>query len=602
MKHLIENFSVRMLLFIVLLLVSAEIRSNEPLDRLNAHLRGGEFAAARQIATTLPADQRDEALAQVTQAQLRGGTPVAAAATLREISNPSSRESATSGYSSIALNRQTPYVNGGPVVSSGGGQGGGGFADFDSLMTLIQQTISPDTWEALGGPSTMAPYPQGIMVDASGTVREIDTLAPQDRLLDLGNLLRANAQSRSFGEIAKPNEWRLPSEMRVVSLRRMRDEIARRQLVGMQLSDSLIYFAGISEISHIVLMDDDVLIAGVVGGITSYQGWLVDNATGMHPLRLDFFNTAARSAFNQQPFGCTIDPSLEGLAKAQQVAADVQNDRLPIGAAAEKLGEALGKQRVEVFGTEGDTTIGFLMVEADRHMKRLTLGEVEMPDGVSNYLDFINQMIAQGPPAEVLIRLWFTSNPQKVQADTQRQVFRLSGRPLRLSGQNERKVDEVRRRVADDPRTVALVNEFNQRFDLIRAKYPIYGAVESLYRVAAFAELMNQFAVEGSSRELVQSISQFELFAASERAGQMLRAPTSVDSIAVLHSVRHRSKRHHVLLASGGVFVDSDHAIDSKVDTYATLANDLTQFKSRPTVVDRWWWDAKESSEYPASR
>ena len=31
--------------------------------------------------------------------------------------------------------------------------------DFDSLMQLIQQIVTPDTWEALGGPSTMQPYP-----------------------------------------------------------------------------------------------------------------------------------------------------------------------------------------------------------------------------------------------------------------------------------------------------------------------------------------------------------------------------------------------------------------------------------------------------------
>ncbi|MEM1067858.1 MAG: hypothetical protein AAGI63_03105, partial [Planctomycetota bacterium] len=31
-------------------------------------------------------------------------------------------------------------------------------SDFQSLMDLIQTSIVPDTWEALGGPSTMAPY------------------------------------------------------------------------------------------------------------------------------------------------------------------------------------------------------------------------------------------------------------------------------------------------------------------------------------------------------------------------------------------------------------------------------------------------------------
>ena len=225
-----------------------------------------------------------------------------------------------------------------------------------------------------------------------------------------------------------------------------------------------------------------------------------------------------------------------------------------------------------------------------------------MPEGVSNYLDFIDEMISQGPPAEVLIRLWFTSNPQRIQSDAKRQVFCLSGRPLRLSGQNERNVNENRQRVADDPRTVALVDEFNQRFEQIRAKYPIYGALESLYRVAAIAELMNQFASDDSTREMVQSISNLELFSEAQSDSNRLTTPTSVDSIAVLHTVRHRSKRHHILLASGGVFVDSGQAIQQKIETYSTLGSDLVQLECQPVVVNRWWWDARGSSEYPASR
>ncbi len=53
--------------------------------------------------------------------------------------------------------------------SAGGGRGGSSFADFGSLMTLIETTVVPDTWEALGGPSTMAPYPQNLSLVISTT-------------------------------------------------------------------------------------------------------------------------------------------------------------------------------------------------------------------------------------------------------------------------------------------------------------------------------------------------------------------------------------------------------------------------------------------------
>ena len=41
-------------------------------------------------------------------------------------------------------------------------------AKFDELMRLIENTVVPDTSEALGGPSTMAPYPQNLTVCVSG--------------------------------------------------------------------------------------------------------------------------------------------------------------------------------------------------------------------------------------------------------------------------------------------------------------------------------------------------------------------------------------------------------------------------------------------------
>ncbi|MGB7346457.1 MAG: hypothetical protein WBD20_19715, partial [Pirellulaceae bacterium] len=58
----------------------------------------------------------------------------------------------------------------GPSGSQSAGRGGGSsFADFQSLISLIETTVVPDTWEALGGPSTMAPYPQNLSLVISTT-------------------------------------------------------------------------------------------------------------------------------------------------------------------------------------------------------------------------------------------------------------------------------------------------------------------------------------------------------------------------------------------------------------------------------------------------
>ncbi|WP_231603579.1 type II secretion system protein GspD [Neorhodopirellula pilleata] len=89
------------------------------------------------------------------------------------------------------LGQYNPMGNGGGFAgglgSAGalsGGRGGGSMADFDSLMQLIQQTIEPDTWEALGGVGTMAPYPQNLSLVIS-TTSDV-----HDQIVDLLESLR----------------------------------------------------------------------------------------------------------------------------------------------------------------------------------------------------------------------------------------------------------------------------------------------------------------------------------------------------------------------------------------------------------------------------
>lgn len=73
----------------------------------------------------------------------------------------------------------------GPGGSPASGAGGGGsFADFQSLIDLIQTTVSPDTWDALGGPSTMREYPQNLSLVIS-TTSDV-----HDQILDLLESLR----------------------------------------------------------------------------------------------------------------------------------------------------------------------------------------------------------------------------------------------------------------------------------------------------------------------------------------------------------------------------------------------------------------------------
>jgi hypothetical protein len=317
------------------------------------------------------------------------------------------------------------------------------------------------------------------------------------------------------------------------------------------------------------------------------QGWHRDATTKLHPLRADFLFTCLASAMSHQPFGCTIDPTTEGLQRAAQLGVEVKRNRIPIGQAADKMKEALGVQRVEVFGTPPDTPIGYLMVEADRHMKQLALGLRPMPEPAKNYLDMVDLMIDRGAPDELLLRLWFTSAECDVRSDQSKSVFERSGTPLRLSGQNERALASGQRgHAAIDPRTQAFVENFNRHWPSIRQKYPIYGSLESIYHCASIAELLSRYASESLKEGLLASLAM-----EASLTDQIMPAPRQVDSIATLHTVRSGSMRHHILLASGGVDVDPRQTVPIKIELYPSLASAPNSTQYEPKLIQRWWWD-----------
>jgi hypothetical protein len=294
------------------------------------------------------------------------------------------------------------------------------------------------------------------------------------------------------------------------------------------------------------------------------------------------------SALAGRPFGCTIDPTPEGLRRAAKVADEIKRDRIPIGKAAAALRSALAMQRVEVFGVPNDRPMAAMMIEADRHMKQLALGQFPLPEPAKNYLDFVDAHLERGPPDQLLLRLWFTSRPRAVRCDGAHRVFEIAGTPIRLSGQNERAVASGERGVrADDIRTVQFVRDFNENWNAIRAKYPIYGALESIYRCASIAELICRYADPRLKQELVESLA----IAASWSAG-MPHAPRQVESIAMMHTARHGNVRHYVLLASGGVAVNPA-ALLMRATAYPALASLSQPAESQPRLIGRWWWDVE---------
>lgn len=493
---------------------------------------------------------------------------------------------ATGGSAASGLN------SGSGNPTSGGG--GGAQADFSQIMALIQTTIEPDTWEALGGPSTLFPYPAGIYVDANGLINDVKTPFDQNAASEVGRLLAASSEVAAEGGIdwKDADAWQSASPLRCVSLKRVLTAYARHRTERTSPAEALLNVGGLSRVQYVWFGDDDIVIAGPVSGITSREGRFVDSGTGRATLRLDALASSFQAVAANGGFGCSIDPTTKGLQAAAAVAQQIQTGDTPIGKADQAMIDAIGLQDVAVFGTNRDSSLAWLLVEADRHMKQLALGVHPMPGVATNYLDQIERNIKHGLPTDLMIRLWFNSNPLSARSSGDGRVVELAGRCIKLSGENEAAVKSGKRGfVTKDRRTEAFVKDFNLNWASIRNEYPVYASLESVFESAALAQLINRrLTIEDKS---ANRASQFLADAFSTIASDQFgyAAPRQVESIAVTHSFTHGRKRHRVVIASGGVLVTPELNLQPNVKTYEPITGMRVVLDKSPKELNRWWWN-----------
>jgi general secretion pathway protein D len=117
---------------------------------------------------------------------------VPAAPPMAIVANREGRQSSAAINPAVMANMAPRMPNGGsnqPVGFGPGGAGGGTSADFDSLIDLITQTVSPATWDHNGGKGNIASSPTNLSLVVSQTqeVHEeiVDLLEQLRRMQDL---------------------------------------------------------------------------------------------------------------------------------------------------------------------------------------------------------------------------------------------------------------------------------------------------------------------------------------------------------------------------------------------------------------------------------
>jgi hypothetical protein len=479
-------------------------------------------------------------------------------------------------------------LNGGNTT---GRQGAAANADFDSLIDLIQSTVSVETWaENGGGEAEIRPFPTGVLVDASGTLRlRARDMASRDLVVKRG----------SAPSVARPRagDVRAASALRYISLPRLEREIMRRQEARESLEPAMLTLAGLQRVQYLFVYPEsgDLVLAGPAGDwFIEADGRILSTETQLPVVRLDDFLVLLRRGDDvaQSHFGCSINPRQEALAKTQAFLDASSKKPLQSGQRKKWLADLrdqLGIQDIKIFGIDPSSRIASVLVEADYHMKLVGMGLAEGVDGVDSYLDSVESEIklAGGSVAPMsVLRWWFALNYDAIESSPEKDAFELVGQGVRVLSENEMLAEQGRRvhTGKSDPLNRRFAEDFTLHFTELATKYPVYGELRNIFDLAMAVALMHSEALANRVKW------EPTLFA----SGKQMPLPEAAVPRQVETVVNHRVVNRTQVVAgvSGGVMVAPDDVLrENTVTNDAPLVENRETARRKNTNEGTWWWD-----------
>jgi len=553
----------------------AQVGGNVP-AQIAAHLNAGEFGPAAGLARALPDPaQRDRMLAAIAQAQAGGGAQNAALRTLGSMSDDRLRSSALDQI-------EARPVTGWPA------RGGATQADFDTLIDLITSTISPQSWDTVGGPGAIDSFPGGVYVDTGGLMKRIAVI---DGGRNLAYARRVALQSCGNQDVRKK------STLRKVSLVRLEKQLQMWGALGKPPTEAMKTLGGLQKIQYVFHYPEtrDIVIAGPAGDWTAdAEGRKTSVDTGRPVLHLDDFVVVLRNALsNGGRFTCSITPRRENLAAAQQFLNESAKNSLPEGQRAREswlrqVRDRVGKQKIEVQGIDPGTRVARVIVEADYRMKLVGMGLEDGVLGVTSYLDSIVVPAGSAPPPMSVLRWWFTMNYGALQATPAHDAFQLQGQGVKVLSENEmltERGDRVHTGKSDELNE-QFAHSFTKHFQALAAKYPIYAELQNVFDLALVAAVI---VAEDLPGQVGWHLTHFGN--PNKYQVELGPAPTDVETV-INHRLIHR--KHIVAGVSGGVSVDPSKYVQKPaimVDDYGALQAERAGSLPDDLPHDAWWWD-----------
>lgn len=487
-------------------------------------------------------------------------------------------------------------ANATPGTDANSPRGAGANADFDTLIDLIVSTVATETWaENGGGEADIRPFPNGVLVDAAGT------LTLKTRASAIENAVLSARRGSAPSPIAAGQEnARQRSGLRYVSLPRLEREIARRQATREPLDPAMLTLAGLQRVRYVFVYPEsgDVVLAGPAGDWrVDADGRILSTETGQAVVRLDDLIVLWRRTLESpgSHFGCSINPRQEALASTQAFLASTSDQPIQPGGRKTwlaKLRDTVGQQDIEIWGVDPASRVASVLVEADYHMKLIGMGLVEGVEGVESYLASIRVPAGESPPAMSVLRWWFALNYESVRSTPTGDAFELVGQGARVLSENELLAEQGQRvhTGRSDLLTQQFAEDFTAHFDGLATKYPVYSELRNIFDLAMAVTLIQ---THGLADQVGWQPD--ELSSAAKLRLPQVPAPRQVETV-----VNHRviNRRHIVAGVSGGVMVAPRDVLAA-----GDQSSDGAQLHDPPRGTApqadaassaAWWWDEAE--------
>ena len=543
-------------------------------DQILAHIEFGEFTRAVEIAkTSTDAEERSQLLGLVADAQLKIGDFGAALGSIRSMPDYNERQIARDRH----LDEQA--------------LAGGNGADFTQLIDLIMQETE-GLWEEVDGSGgTISEFEQGVRVEPNGVLRTQTAQEQSGRLKDLGIQVR---------EALLNNEIAQVSGLRVISLPRLEEAVARRLEQGKEPTISMQLLGGLTSIKHVFVYpeDQEIVIAGPAEGWKyNDNGLPVGVESGKPVMQLDDIVTVLRafSATGQKFFSCSINPREEGLKNLKGFVEQTSSRPLRPGAAVQnwvgQLQQQLGRQDIVYSGINPESRVARTIVEADYRMKLIGIGKYDFA-GSSKIPSIFDLMTAEEQKASKLdaLRWWLTMKYDAVLHTADRNGFEFVGSSVLCQSENQflnAQGKQVQTGQSEGSNLV-FAQTFTTKYEELAKQDIVFADLKNVFDLSLVAAILQH---EGVARNVGWDLGVFS----NEGSYITTRhdAPREVDSV-----VNHRVFRGRdiVVQVAGGVRADLGSVI-ADVSVYrAGVRLDGTADKVRTDEelpANRWWWDAR---------